>query len=136
MNTLSDRLKELRVELGISRSELGRKIGLSRSYMSRLESNQRSRIDSRCLDELRRQLRVNPEWLLTGNGNKYVANMEDAEEPLVQSGNQEPLNFIIAKYAETEMLEKMHAACVAAKDWQAASVLAAELSKRAKGIPP
>ena len=79
---------------------------------------------------------MNPEWLLTGNGNKYVANMEDAAESLAQSGNKDPLNFVIAKYAETEMLEKMHAACVAAKDWQAASLLAAELSKREKETPP
>ena len=133
MSNISDRLKELRTELGLSRSELGRKMGLSRSYMSRLESNERSNIDSRCLDELKRQLLVNPEWLLTGNGNKYVATKEDTELPPEKS-SKKLFRIVSASAPEVKIstLEMMLEACEEAKDFDCMAVIARELMRRTK----
>ncbi len=65
--TLAGRILLAKKAVGLSRSDLSRKTGLSLSYISRIESGQRkpSRYVLRLLASV---FRVNPEWLASGKG--------------------------------------------------------------------
>jgi len=127
----SDRLKSLRG----SRSKAGfaKELGINSPVTYFNYENGRVP-NSGILEMIASKCNVTVDWLLGRDAPVVeVASRrlpEGTRQDAASTKSAEPLNFVIAKYAETEMLEKMHAACVAAKDWQAAGVIAVELAKR------
>lgn len=67
MNT---RLKELRSALGITLEEFGRKVGITRSAVGRLEKGERNLTEQMILS-ICREFDVNENWLRTGEGEMF-----------------------------------------------------------------
>jgi len=65
--SINDRFKELRKTLGLSQEEFGKKIGLSKSGISNIESGTRNVTDKH-IKLVCSEFPVNEEWLKTGEG--------------------------------------------------------------------
>lgn len=66
MNTLGERLKQARIDGGLSQAELAKMLGTGQSTIASIE-NGRNQSSGR-LVEIAQLLRVNPNWLATGQG--------------------------------------------------------------------
>lgn len=66
---LKDRLKEVRIERGMSQQDIADKAGVSQSTIMFLESGRNQ--SSRKIVEIANVLGINSEWLVTGKGEKY-----------------------------------------------------------------
>lgn len=71
MDGLGDRLRALREQRGLSMSEVARRVGVSRSYVWRLENDQR-RLNTKLLGELAQALDVEPAVLIGGEPSSAV----------------------------------------------------------------
>ena len=67
---MKERLKELRIAIGISQAELGERIGVSRAAISRLESGSNN-FTNQMITSICREFGVGEEWLRTGVGDMY-----------------------------------------------------------------
>jgi len=65
------RLRQRRLELGLSQPALGDKVGVSGQAISNLERGVNRGPSGENLQALARALHVNPEWLISGKGEKY-----------------------------------------------------------------
>lgn len=80
MQTLSERLKEVRNEKGLTQEELRVKAGLKRqSIIGGLESSDQK--TSSYLPQIAEALGVRALWLATGKGPKYVTDQTPLQEP-------------------------------------------------------
>lgn len=68
--TIGDRLKARRLELGITQTELAKKVGLTQPAIAHLEKGIREK--PRELLEIARALNLNPVYLSTGKGSKEL----------------------------------------------------------------
>lgn len=77
--TINERIRTLRKQKGLTQTELGDKIGLKKSAISKLESDGNSVTDQniRLISEA---FGVNPAWLRTGEGKAQI----DEEEAFIQ----------------------------------------------------
>jgi DNA-binding XRE family transcriptional regulator len=66
--TLQQRFRELRHIRGVSGIEIAEKMGVTKGYVSLIESGKRLVVDPAKLLKLASKLAVNSEWLLTGYG--------------------------------------------------------------------
>ncbi len=97
-----NKLKMIRNELGITQKELAEKIGISRAQVSNIEQGIRV-ITARIKRDIVEYLKVNPDWLKTGEGNilqdKYADFDLDEEEreflDLYESLNEQSKKLII-----------------------------------------
>ena len=97
---MKERLKELRVALGISQAELGERIGVSRAAISRLESGSNN-FTNQMVTSICREFGVNEEWLRTGSGDMFekMSRAEKAAQIVgaaLGSGDEFILNTFIA----------------------------------------
>jgi transcriptional regulator with XRE-family HTH domain len=69
VNTINDRIKERRLELGMSQAGLAKKSGLSAGAIGNYESGTREPKKTR---EIANSLGVSREWLETGKGSKEI----------------------------------------------------------------
>lgn len=67
---MKDRIKELRVALGLSMESFGAPLGVTRSAISRLESGAVN-CTKQMLAAICREYNVNETWLLTGDGEMF-----------------------------------------------------------------
>lgn len=70
---MKDRIREIRAELGVSQAELGRRIGVTRSAISQLESGTTKSMNGEHLAMLSRVSGYSPTWIATGRGPKRMA---------------------------------------------------------------
>ena len=68
---MNERLKELRIALGMSQEEIGKRLGVTRGAISRIESGSNSLTPS-MQKSICREFSVNEEWLRTGTGSMYM----------------------------------------------------------------
>ncbi|MDO4587959.1 MAG: helix-turn-helix domain-containing protein [Planctomycetia bacterium] len=66
-----ERLIELRKNLGLTQDQIAKKIRVTRSYYSLLETGEKE-IVSKTLARLKEYLNVNPEWIETGKGDMLL----------------------------------------------------------------
>ncbi len=111
---MKERLKELRIALGISQAELGERIGVSRAAISRLESGSNN-FTNQMVTSICREFGVNEEWLRTGSGDMFeeMSRAEKAAQIVgaaLGSGDEFILNTFIAlgqlSPAEWELIKK------------------------------
>lgn len=111
---MKERLKELRIALGISQAELGERIGVSRAAISRLESGSNN-FTNQMVTSICREFGVNEEWLRTGSGDMFeeISRAEKAAQIVgaaLGSGDEFILNTFIAlgqlSPAEWELIKK------------------------------
>ncbi len=74
---IHERIKEIRVDQGLSQSKFGEKLGITRDMLSNIEYN---RVTPKpiFINHLCETFNVNKDWLLTGEGEKY--NKKDKDE--------------------------------------------------------
>lgn len=71
----SERMRSRRIEMGISQRDLGRQTGISPPQLSRYEGGSIPRPD--IASKIANVLRVNREWLMSGEGDKYPKSVLD-----------------------------------------------------------
>ena len=71
MEEIGLRLKEVRVGLGLNQKDLAKKLNVSQSFLSAIESNSRS-ITISIINSLIGLFSVSIDWLLTGKGNQFL----------------------------------------------------------------
>lgn len=93
MTTQGARIRNIRQELKLSQEEFGRKIGVSKQYVSNLEAD-RNVLNNEKLVLLLVDLKVNVNYILAGVGNKFLSpQFEDAKEEILKEVDQ-----ILVKY--------------------------------------
>lgn len=69
MNTVNQRVKDLRISLGMNQKKFGERIGIAQTYLSQIEKGDRDVTDKIfriiCLEDWGGK-KVNPDWLENG----------------------------------------------------------------------
>lgn len=74
---MKSRIRQIRERAGLSQTEFAERIGLTKNYMSLLETGGRKPSD-RTVSDICREFGINKEWLLTGNGEMQAPDEVDA----------------------------------------------------------
>lgn len=80
---MDKRLKRMRLEKGLTQTELGNILGLSKSAISKIELDKASLTD-RNMQALTKELDVNPLWLKTGEGEMFLSIKADLIDQLAK----------------------------------------------------
>ena len=82
LSTVNERLKSLRISLGMNQKDFGERIEVAQTYLSQIEKGDRPVTDKIskivCLQNWNGKS-VNEEWFLTGNGEKFVPETKDEQ---------------------------------------------------------
>ncbi len=97
MNTIGERIKEIRLDHNLKQDKFGEKIGLKKSALSLLERNERSLTDA-VEKNLLEEFSVNKLWLQTGTGEKYNTLLKNKKELF-----ENEINFMSAALAERQL---------------------------------
>lgn len=82
---MNERLKQLRSALNITLEEFGKKVGITRSAVGRLEKGERN-LTEQMIISICREFKVNESWFRTGKGSMFLElPEEDASAALVAS---------------------------------------------------
>ena len=87
---MKDRIRQVRKSAGLTQTEFGEKLGLTKSMIAQVETD-KAKLSDRSVKDICREFDVNYEWLTTGQGEPYV----------IRSENQQLLKF----FNETIQLE-------------------------------
>lgn len=68
---MNERIKELRLALGLNQSEFGARIGLRQTSIANYEKGLRQPLDT-VITSICREFGVNEEWLRTGEGPQFI----------------------------------------------------------------
>ena len=108
---MNERIRELRKHLNLTLEEFGKKVGVTKAAIGRIEKGERSVTDQMFLS-ICREFNVNEEWLRTGEGEMfslqedeeaaYVAELlDDTDNPLYDL-----IKAIMKTYSQTGEKEK------------------------------
>lgn len=75
---MNERVKELRLHLGLSGEKFGEKIGIKKNSLSQIETGKNSLTEQNILS-ICREFHVNEKWLRTGEGEMFVDLTRDEE---------------------------------------------------------
>lgn len=79
---MNERIRKLRKSQGMTQEEFANILGLSRNFISQVESGAK-KPSNRTKNDICREFSVSEEWLETGNGDMYIIPIE--EEALIIS---------------------------------------------------
>jgi transcriptional regulator with XRE-family HTH domain len=82
---LADRFKQIRAACGLTMDEFGKRIGVTKSYISRIESGKSFNISIHLIEDVKRVFEINPDWLVRGEGQRNVAHETLRDAPTVVS---------------------------------------------------
>lgn len=88
METIAERIRRTRTEIGLTQEELARACGVSRPFIGLIEQGQRRVTSPRLMDDVANALHVHTLWLTTGDGEK--------RNPLHKTTPGEIINDMIA----------------------------------------
>lgn len=104
--TANERLREIRTELNMSQEELGKKLGVTRAAISRIEAGDRKLTKQMCL-AVCRELRVNYFYLTEGNGDRFTGMPTSVVEEIAEDYNLDEIDKkIIEKYLELDEAQR------------------------------
>lgn len=83
---MNERLKILRNELGITLEEFGKKVGVTRSAIGRIEKGERKVTEQMALS-ICREFHVNYYWLTEGEGEMFANMPDSAFDEIVEEYN-------------------------------------------------
>jgi transcriptional regulator with XRE-family HTH domain len=90
MKTVYERIKEIRTTLGISQREFAKRIYITQSFYSDIESGKK-KANERIIQLVSTQFNVNKDWIKTGEGEIFIAPPPDIRrERLIEIYNQLP----------------------------------------------
>jgi len=114
MNTLATRLKETRLERGLTQKEVGDSVGITVQAISQLENGTTKGFKGAHLTIVAAKLGVNPHWLATGEGDMALQkNSEDLESlikywSLMSKETQDEFLGAARRYAGYDVKFKNH----------------------------
>ncbi|MCT6922773.1 helix-turn-helix domain-containing protein [Metasolibacillus sp.] len=73
---MNERFKQLRLQVGLNQTDMANKLNLSQAHISALEKGTKI-FTNRLVDDICRKFNASEEWLRTGNGEMFVANIKD-----------------------------------------------------------
>ena len=101
MQSIGDRVREIRRENGLTQKEFGESLSLKTSTICLLENGGIRRSD-RTLNAICKEYSIRKDWLLTGEGEKY-ANQPQLVKTLENELKRTPSLFETAQIASTHM---------------------------------
>ena len=107
---IGQRIKETRLELGLSLDEVANKVGVAKSTIQRYESGAIGKIKLPIVESIAKELKVNPAWLLCKSNDKDIPNIENEISEYVRVfENREDLRelFNIAVNSPPSMVKKI-----------------------------
>lgn len=120
---MNERIKEIRKKLDKTQEEFASKLGLSRNFITQIETGAKKPSD-RTISDICREFNVNETWLRTGEGEMFLNNeislMQWAGTVLGGSDESFKKRFV-------NMLSKLNE-----KDWETLEKIAILLDKNAK----
>ena len=78
-----ERIKKLRKSLGLTLEEFGKRIGITKPTVSRIENNQSS-VTTQVFTAICREFSVNESWLRTGEGEMFSSSLYDELDKVVE----------------------------------------------------
>jgi transcriptional regulator with XRE-family HTH domain len=72
MNTVHERIREIRSKLGVSQVEFAKRILISKSFYGYIELGKKN-INDRIIQLISSQFNVNKEWIKTGEGDMFTS---------------------------------------------------------------
>jgi len=103
------RIKEARIEMGLSLEQVGRLVGVAKSTIQRYEAGTINNIKLPIISEIARHLHVNPSWIIgkseDKNGHTTEQEIEDIISALRQSEELREL-MSIATRSTAEQIKK------------------------------
>ena len=109
MGDLKDRVKEVRLKLGISQRDFAKSVFISQTLLGDIELGNRN-VNDRTIQLISTQFKVNKEWLLTGKGRMFDSQPPDIQlEKLIDIFKQldKPLrNFLLLQSKELLKMQK------------------------------
>ncbi len=95
-----DRIKELRKSLNLTLEEFGKRIGITKPTVSRIENNQSS-VTTQVFTAICREFSVNETWLRTGEGDMFSSSLYDELDKVVEKYHlNEKASEMIRKFVE------------------------------------
>ena len=81
--TQAERVRTLRKELSLTQSDFGKRVGVGKTAISKIEKNENSLTD-RMFNSIRREFNVNEDWLRSGDGDMFLPFEDDVAEMVSQ----------------------------------------------------
>jgi len=101
---INQRIRELRLAEGLNQKEFGKKLGLVQASISRLEKSE-VKISDANINLICRTFSINPDWLRTGLGNRYLP-------PTGQVDERDAKGHAFAAFAAAYNLSKEQTAAI------------------------
>lgn len=79
---MGDRIKQIRLEAGLTQMQFAERIGLSRNYIALIETGSREPSE-RTISDICREFGVSPAWLQTGEGEMFLPRSKNEELALM-----------------------------------------------------
>lgn len=105
---LNERIKQIRIDCGLTQFDFATRINLSRNYIALIESGDRVPSD-RTISDICREFGVNEVWLRTGEGEPFQE--ESREEQILRAATQtvrssnefrKQVAFLLAQLSESD----------------------------------
>lgn len=121
--SVKERIKTLRKELGLSQDAFAEKLGLTKNYISLVENGNRN-LSEQSIKVLCSTLDVNEEWLRTGKGKMFI-----------ERTRAEQIAEFVGSIAETDSFKQRFVAMLSAldeKDWETLQKISLMLAEETK----
>ena len=105
---MNKRIRQIRLDLGLSQEEFGRRLGITKSAVSRIE-NSSNGASGQTVKSICREFSIDYAWLTTGQGEMFVENDDQITKLIdtVLAGENEFARAIFRGFAQ-----------FSAEDWQ------------------
>lgn len=107
---MNNRIRKIRKSLGMTQEEFSNALGLSRNFISQIESGTKNP-SNRTKNDICRLFSVSEKWLETGNGDMYIIPIEEEAEiisELIEKDNPiyDLVKDIVRKYKKLDPKSK------------------------------
>lgn len=72
------RIKEIRLDKKLSQKKFGEMLNRTQSQIANIETGVRN-VSIRLINDLKNEFNVNPEWMETGEGNKFISPLDELD---------------------------------------------------------
>lgn len=93
MKKMGQRIRQKRIEMGLTQEELGQKLGIKKSAISKIENGEVKAIDRDYIAKMVQLFHCDANWLMDLDDSKKVELVysADGKEPITAIVNQEPI---------------------------------------------
>lgn len=91
---MNSRMKEIRLDSGLSQAKFGKELFISQDHVSSMENGRRA-LTERTINDICNKFHVNEEWLRHGTGEKYI-------DPTIDMDIPDNLKDMIRKFSKLD----------------------------------